>query len=514
MRPTLRRLLVGAAAIAAATAVAAPANAAGPKVSMLVPDATVAAGFNTLVSPLLIAGGDIELNNASMTFELSGQLEGVSLAAPDEDLDECTTETSQKLTCTVPYPIDLGQYGSIGDLQAKLNATKAALGESGKLKITFSADGIAPIDSTVAVDVAEAVDLSAGKDSTVTTKPGGSFQAGLQVHNNADTVAHGTAVIFDTDWAFQTTTKYSNCFYDEGFLNACVFDQDLAAGRGYSVSVPYRAGKDTMAPGGAYGEFEWLTGDDYNDFIKFLSSRGLQGPGVAGTGGKLELQALPALKSLAKQSDPNQDNNWQNIDLKVTGKQGVDLAATGASAQATEGQTVSLTVGARNVGPATLDRNRSGEPAAAVVITPPTGTTVAKIPDGCRVSDIQTAPGPKQYLCLTSTIFPVNTSVSWTFQFKVNTASDNAKGSVEVNPKCACDIFSADVNKANNVASIVLNPTGSTGSTGSTGGQGGGGSLPITGPQTAVVGGAGVVLVAGGLVGFMIARRRRTRFEA
>jgi hypothetical protein len=212
-----------------------------------VPGATVAAGFNTQVSPLLIADGDVELNNASMTFELSGKLDGVSLAA--------------------------------------------------------------------------------GKDATVTTKPGASFQAGLQVHNNADTVAHGTAVIFDTDWAFQTNTKYSNCFYDERFLNACVFDQDLAAGRSYSLSVPYRTGKDTMAPGGAYGEFEWLTADDYNDFLKLLNDGGLQGPGVAGTGGKLELQPLPALKSLAKQSDPDEDNNWQTIDLKVAGKQGVDLAA-------------------------------------------------------------------------------------------------------------------------------------------------------------------------------------------
>ncbi|GAA2558919.1 hypothetical protein GCM10010435_32540 [Winogradskya consettensis] len=41
-----------------------------------------------------------------------------------------------------------------------------------------------------------------------------------------------------------------------------------------------------------------------------------------------------------------------------------------------------------------------------------------------------------------------------------------------------------------------------------------GGSLPITGSRTVVVAGAGVLLVIAGLAGFVLARRRRTRFSA
>jgi hypothetical protein len=102
--------------------------------------------------------------------------------------------------------------------------------------------------------------------------------------------------------------------------------------------------------------------------------------------------------------------------------------------------------------------------------------------------------------------------VTWTFGFKVNKASDNARGSVEVNPACACEIFSKDINKSNDTAAIVLNPVGGGGAAGGQNPSGGG--LAITGPQTAVYGGAGAVLVGAGVAGFLLARRRRTRFEA
>jgi hypothetical protein len=128
------------------------------------------------------------------------------------------------------------------------------------------------------------------------------------------------------------------------------------------------------------------------------------------------------------------------------------------------------------------------------------------------VNDLNPTSKVKQYLCLSSPIFPVGTSVTWTFGFKVNKASDNARGSVEVNPACACEIFSKDINKSNDTAAIVLNPVGGGGAAGGQNSSGGG--LAITGPQTAVYGGAGAVLVAAGVAGFLLARRRRTRFEA
>jgi hypothetical protein len=58
---------------------------------------------------------------------------------------------------------------------------------------------------------------------------------------------------------------------------------------------------------------------------------------------------------------------------------------------------------------------------------------------------------------------------------------------------------------------VVTRAGGTSGSGGNAGGASGGG-LPITGPGTAVLGGAGLVLVLGGAAAFALLRRRRTRF--
>jgi len=114
-----------------------------------------------------------------------------------------------------------------------------------------------------------------------------------------------------------------------------------------------------------------------------------------------------------------------------------------------------------------------------------------------------------QYICFADTLIPAGTTTTWKFALKITKVAPNASGAVEINPACECERFNADTNKSNDVAAIVLNPT----ATGGGGGSGGGG-LPITGPQTALFGAAGAGLIAAGVAGFAIARRRRTRFEA
>jgi LPXTG-motif cell wall-anchored protein len=53
----------------------------------------------------------------------------------------------------------------------------------------------------------------------------------------------------------------------------------------------------------------------------------------------------------------------------------------------------------------------------------------------------------------------------------------------------------------------VINPAGA-------GGGGDGGTLPITGASTGLVGGIGGLLLVAGLGGYLLAKRRRTRFIA
>ncbi|WP_433294032.1 hypothetical protein ACQP2F_32070 [Actinoplanes sp. CA-030573] len=525
-----RRVLAGLGAAVAACAFMTPAYAAAtPKITMVSPDVTVAAGGNVPLSQYLYADveDETELFDVITTYELSGDLGGVTLSnIPDSS--GCTPDGPAKLTCSEVIMF-VGPDGQITAPDAQINATAAALGKTGKLTITLTADGIEPVVATAPVTVAEAVDLAAGPARTISAKPGASFKAAVQVHNTTDTVVHGAALTFGTDYAFGNPKQFANCFYADGFLNTCVFDQDLQPGVTYQAVIGYTLGKDAMAPGNAYGEFGWMAKGDYDDLLKFVHDAGDDGPGKPGTGPKLKLEPLPAARALNKQTDIDTSNNWQALDVRVTGKSGADIQAVPVSATGKAGDIVTAKVAVRNNGPATVDASRGGSAATMVVVTPPDGTEVAELPEACMSArEILSTPkgkGKDQYACFTDTVFPASTTAEWTFKLRITKVIDNATGWIEANPECACDHFSSDADKANDVAKIVINPLAGSdsdsdgagagaGAGNGTGGQGGGGGLPITGPQTALVGGAGAILIAIGSAGFLTARRRRTRFEA
>lgn len=500
-----RRLFTGVAAVAAAAALTTPVYAAGPGVHLVAQDVTVAAGGTVPVSPVLFADKETTFTDASVTFELSDGLKGVSVVAQDE-FTGCVSDGPAKLTCTqeevVIYP-----DGIIGNFTADVTATAAALGATGTITLTFEAKGVAPVSHKAELAVAEGVDLEAGPAKELTRAPGAAFDATLEVRNNTDAVVHGAAVVFDTDYAIHATKQFSNCFYADGYLNVCTFDEELEPGTGYQVVLPYQLSTDVRAPGAAYGSFGWQTAGDWDDFRKYAEDLGYT-PGDPGKGGKLELRALPAVQSLAKQTDTNPDNNWQSLDITVTGKNGTDLVSDGSTVTGAAGDTVTVPVGVHNDGPATLDFSRVGEPAAVVVVTIPTGTKVATVPDGCMKAEddaFRTKPGALQYVCFSGYLFPVNTKIEWKFGLKITDVIPNAEGVIETNPACQCQIFSDDTNKANNLAKIVVNPADE-------GGQGGG--LPITGPGAGLLAGGGAALVAVGAFAFFLTRRSRSSFEA
>ncbi|MCU7724035.1 hypothetical protein ODJ79_09940 [Actinoplanes sp. KI2] len=512
MYRTIRRRLLGVAAAAtAAVAITTPAYAAAPQIVVLLPDATVAAGASTTIMPLLFAVDEVTFTNAKATFQLGDGLAGVSLR-PAAGVDGCTAVSPTTVTCEVANSHDaVDPFETTLQFAAEISATAAALGETGKVTYTLSGDGIQTVTKTVDVTVAEGVDLAAGPDKTISVKPGAGFDAGLQVHNNSDSVVHGAAVVFLTDYPFASTQQFSNCFYGDGQVTACTFDQDLQPGASYQLAMPYQLRKDTAAPSATGAVFEWLPGGDWDDLIKFLDDNGIDGVGTPGKGGAIALQPTPTSQSL-KQTDPNYDNNFQALDVNVTGKQGVDLAAVGATATGAAGTTVTVPVGVKNNGPATLNRTESGFGIAAL-ITIPAGASVASFPeDECFLNTQDTIihgdPKAVQYACFTDDVLPAGDSVTWKFGLKINKATPGATGSVALYPTCECE-WPADSNKANDTAKIVLNPAGA----GQPGG-GSGGGLPITGPQTALIGAAGVALLAGGAAFFALSRRRRTRFEA
>jgi hypothetical protein len=115
---------------------------------------------------------------------------------------------------------------------------------------------------------------------------------------------------------------------------------------------------------------------------------------------------------LGKQTDTNPDDNSQSLTVNVTGKQGADVAAVGATAS---GAAVTLPVGIRNNGPATLDLPAGS--AVGIDVNFPAGTKVATKPDGCYE---QTWP-QTHYTCYSSDFAPflAKTTLTWKFQVEI-----------------------------------------------------------------------------------------------
>jgi hypothetical protein len=80
---------------------------------------------------------------------------------------------------------------------------------------------------------------------------------------------------------------------------------------------------------------------------------------------------------------------------------------------------------------------------------------------------------------------------------------------VEVAAGPSKDVLSANYHLVPN-NTVVVTGAASSGNGGGNAGDGGG--LAITGPDTAVIGGAGLALVLGGSAAYVLLRRRGTRF--
>lgn len=527
-RPSAWRLFAGpAAAAAVALAVTTPAfAAAGATFDVSLTGTTVGVGAETTLRPLLSADRAVTVTGATITYELSGDLPRVSLVNPGSG--DCESVSPTKLVCSSPYEMDLGPDQMGGLFVAGLKAAgDAVAGSAGTVTATFSADGVGPVSAKAAIEVAESVDLAAGPAREFSVPPGGGFDVPLQVTNKSDVAVRGAGVLGYSDYAFEVAEQFANCSY-QGQLVACLFEEDLEAGTTYTVDLPFRLRKDTMAPGTSAGEFEWVTAADFG---RIDGARRSAAPGP-----KLALKKAPAAKALRGQTDINPDDNWQTVIVKATGKQGADIAAVGAKVAGGAGATVTAAVGVRNNGPATLDRNRLGSPATVLFVTVPEGTTVTTVPADCsRV----VAAGVPRYTCGTGYLHKSGETITWTFGLRIDRVVANATGVLEANPPCECDHFDKDLDRSNDKAALVINPAGGTDPSPSaspsasatasaspsasasasaspsadpgTGGAGGG--LPITGPQGMATAGVGVLLVAAGAAALLLTRKRRTMFE-
>ncbi|OKI67866.1 LPXTG cell wall anchor domain-containing protein [Micromonospora sp. CB01531] len=519
-----RRWLAGlgvAGAFVAASATPAAAAPASPQIYTFFPDTTVAVGSAGVVkSAFLYAEEPVTLRDLSIRYDYRTLAGKVTLTG-ENDSDDCTTPEAGVLVCREHFDVVVDPYFGGFPTNVKIAPTDAAnLDDKGDLKITVQTGDTDRATWTSQIRVGEGVDLAGGEPTELSVdiaKNNGNFSAPVTVSNVGETTAKGVVALFDHDWAITPTERWNNCYYLDDILIACEFSEEIAPGATRSATFQYAIRPDTYAPGTAYGYTQFITPGDFEDLIGAAKKAGIK-TAKRGTGSKLTLGKATAARNRAAQTDVDPTNNFSELTVRVQGKHGADLEAIGAKLSGEKGAVVEALLGVRNNGPATLDRNRVGSDITFVDVTVPTGTTAIDVPwdcvpfqgDGTKFDDAAGKPGAAKYRCFTGPVLFAGETMETPFRFRIDKVVPNATGSVQINAECKCDGgFKDDLNPANDLAKIVVNAAGGAG-----GGESDGGTLPITGSSTGLIAGIGALLLAAGAGGYVMARRRKTRFVA
>ena len=241
----------------------------------------------------------------------------------------------------------------------------------------------------------------------------------------------------------------------------------------------------------ADGRQGWLTGAELEDYHAALRSQGIP-IGKPGTGGTLKLSRAASALALPE-ADSDVYDNESGGGVSIIGSNPADISAVGDEVTGEAGDVVEATVGVANRGPATIDWK--GAFLAVVTVTLPEGTSVVAVPEGCREQDGVHKCPPVSLL---------RAGEQETFTFKLRIGSVGSPGADKVEKPCGCPHERTYSDPSNNTARLVV-------SSPDPGGGGGGGGLTVTGPGGFIL--AGFLLTTGGVVAFVIARRR-TRFVA
>ncbi|WP_250035619.1 hypothetical protein [Paractinoplanes maris] len=522
MRPSLaRRLLAALAALTVVFVAAPPAQAAPAKVDFFVKDYTLAPGADAELYTLLfadrrlpVARGAVNLvyrfidQGAGFHLQEAGHPNNCSVRQPD--LLELTCGAEVEALTPAGVESNVVGWVSAGD--------DAVVGRVATLTATMTVRGFAPVTRTARIRVGEPVSLrSTDTAQDTAAPPGGSIDVPLTVSNAGSQPIRGTGLYAYSQYSFEARTQFSNCYYLDGQLRGCAFDQTLAPGASYRLTLPLRMRKDTYGPSLQYSDWRWFSKDEFADWRGYVEKGGFDPLGTPGRGGVLRLTEIATAKA-----DPPQALDQYVSDgmvVSVTGRHSTDLAAVGARAAGSKGSVVPVQVGIRNSGPATIDRTRVNAPWPNARVFIPKGTTAVRVPDICfpmtdrGVVDYGHGgkPGEARYSCYLDLLLRVGFVDPLTFGLRIDQVIPGAVGSVKV------DAPAEELNKANNSAYIVLNgavespgqPTpGQPSGGGSSGGgsSGGGGGLPITGPAGGL---AGLLLVLGGVAVVLLTRRRR-----
>ncbi len=452
---------------------------------------------------VLLPTGPVVLNNFRLTIDFAELAGKVKLMV---NRSECAT-AGTTLTCTEHFPLNLsGPLSILPEILFKPEPGVPA-GTTGEIKITISAQDLAPVSIKSKVTVGEGVDLASDQELNLDAAPGGSVSPALEISNIGETTAHGTVAVFFGDFAFTAVKSYSNCSFRDGQFTFCIFDEDLLPGKTYRLreSLPLKLRGDTFAPGNEWLEIQWLTPAEFEILKKDFAVWNPDWFGTPGTGSKLELVEKES-SEMARQGqvDVDPSDNWAIVYVTVTGNNPADLAAIGGSGSGAVGTIVSLSLGLKNLGPGTLDSSRSGEFTSQVNIELPPGASLTAMPDGCLPLKADNQPDWQNPNDITArriacwpqdSVFVAGTQVTFSVKLKIDQVISSATGKVKVvTPFCENDC-EPNYNPSNNIADVVLNAPAP--------------SLPVTGAQAGLFAGIGSLLLVAGAALFVLTRRRR-----
>ncbi|PZF91212.1 LPXTG cell wall anchor domain-containing protein [Micromonospora deserti] len=512
-----RRWLAGlgvAGALVAASATPASAEESAEDFFLYANNALVAPGGEAK-SVTLYAFTEMLPKELTLTIDRS-EVDDFAKVVLSDRMPGCS-ETGPVITCrldgadTIDYLVDL-------TVTAKDSAEP---GDKGELALSVAVKGRPDATARSTIEVGEGVDLQAEPSLELAGNPGATVRAPLTVTNASDRTVRGAVLLLATTPGLAPAQRHSNCSYLSAFgssLTQCHFDQEIPGGetRQLDGSAALKIASDAWAPGRQYGQAVWFAKGDWAEFIAGFPA---DADWEKGSGDLLQLVSTPTARARAlKQTDEDTTNNVTDIDAIVTGDQRADVAATGAELTGAVGTTVAAKVGFVNNGPAAINSYGPGELLTGALVTIPAGATVVDAPDQCSPGTVEEPtgwygePGGRIYFCEWFELLRKGDSAVFEFGFRIDKVG-SAAGSVQL---LHFDLGEpgqiADLNPENDTAPLAIKGGNGGGDDGQGGGDGG--SLPITGESTGLVAGIGGLLLAAGAGGYLVARRRRTRFVA
>jgi hypothetical protein len=469
------RLSAAGLLAAAVAATAAPAHADTPigNIDVYPQDLTIGAsgpgadlpiGFS--INP---ATGPTEtFTNVTLSIDTSA-LAGVATAT---SADSRCSASGTEINCalgTVTTSDFISSFTTV-DIHVKA-ASGAVAGQSGQLTMTGSADGIppAPAFQPSTITLADGPDLVTPTTSqafTGVTRGSTITMPHITLDNVGSQSAEGVTMVFMAPYEFPITHLARNCEYASypttgiGWTVAsCYFDNVIQPGATYTLKRPQQS---TVRADSIFG---------FRSFISLQAFPGYQPPSAAapgltfvrGTEQQLRLDKTSdggtstTTSTQVTQANLNQGDGVFTQKYQVDDGVSSDLAAIGDSVTAAAGSTVPVTIGVKENGPGSLDFGPTGISAAEITFTPPPGTTVTSIPDGCSLNGDGVT-----YLCNSNLLLVVGASQTFTFQLQVSAGGTTGAGSVNVihssegPPPTGPDVY--DTTWDNNNAPVTIDP--------------------------------------------------------